>query len=208
MCGRYQLEYGIDQLMMRFDARNNYLGYGTKKEIFPTDSAAVILRKEKQNIIELAKWGLNNKFDKRPLINARGETVDEKTTFKNMFINSRCIIPATGFFEWKTENNKKIKFQICPSDSEIFPMAGLYRLDIDTNGNPIIRFVIITAAANEAMSQLHERMPVILTKENEQMWMDNSIKDTTLLKEFIKSYAGPINITPVNKNIETISFLI
>lgn len=200
MCGRYQLDYNIDQLKMRFDAQNNYIGYGARKEVFPTETVAIITRRENSNVIEPAKWGLENQYIKRPLINGRGETIYEKKTFKNLFLGSRCIIPATAFFEWKLENNKKVKFQIRPTDTEAFGMAGLYETRIDGNGNPYIRCIIITTEANEAMSEIHERMPVILAKDKENIWMDPSIKESYVLKEFIKSYSGPLSFNPQGNN--------
>lgn len=197
MCGRFQLEYEMQQLVLRFDAQNNYIGYGTRKEIFPTDMVAVIIKKEDQNVIVPAKWGLNSYYDKRPLINARGETVDEKKTFKKLFLENRCIIPATGFFEWKTESNKKTKFHICPKDKEVFGMAGLYKFYAGIDGEPIMHCAIITIAANEEMLSIHERMPVILSKEDETTWLNSSIKDPLFLKEFIKSYNGQLSFTAV-----------
>lgn len=196
MCGRYQLDYDIEQLMMRFDAANNFTGYGARGEIFPTDKVAIIVRKEKQNLIEPAKWGLDNPFGKGALINARGETADEKKTFKKLFLESRCIIPATAFFEWKTEGKKKIKYNIRPRDAEVFGMAGLYKAEIDDNGNPLLRCIVITTAANEAMLEIHERMPVILDKNQENIWLDPSVREPRLLKEFINSYEGPLTLTP------------
>jgi putative SOS response-associated peptidase YedK len=184
MCGRYLLETDIEQLMMRFDAINNYVGYSSKKEIFPSNTAAVIIRKGNQNIIEAFQWGFNAP---KLLINARRETVSEKPTFKNLFLYNRCIIPATGFFEWKSEGKEKIKFQIHPNNADIFGMAGLYRTYMDEAGNKTTHFVILTTAANEEMSKIHDRMPVILTKNNENLWLDNSITDIFLLDELIKS---------------------
>lgn len=99
MCGRYQFEFYTEQLMLRFDAYNRYIGYGTDHEIFPTDMVAIVTRSGNQNFIEAAKGGLDNPYDKRQLINARGEIVEEKRTFKSLFAQSRCITPATAFYE-------------------------------------------------------------------------------------------------------------
>lgn len=107
MCGRYQLDTGIEQLMLRFDAENRYIGYGSKNEIFPTDIVAIITGKGGHNYIDAAKWGFDNPYDKRPLINARGETVDQKRTFKDMFTKRRCIIPATAFLNGKRTKKKR-----------------------------------------------------------------------------------------------------
>lgn len=200
MCGRYLLEATSEQLKMRFDSKNNYVGYGTKKEIFPTDVSAVIIRKDNQNSIEAFKWGFNAE---KPLINARGESVAEKATFENSFLNGRCIIPATNFFEWKANGKEKIKFQIAPKDIDIFSMAGLYKMEIGEDGNVVSSFVIITISANEEMSSIHHRMPVILTKNEEKLWLDNSIKNPYILKGLIKSYRGSLSINLAEAFLQT-----
>ncbi len=198
MCGRYQLEYGMNQLMMRFDAQNRYVGYGTRYEIFPTDMVAIVTREGAQNFIDGAKWGFKNHYDNRPLINARGETVDEKKTFKSMFEHGRCIIPATAFFEWrKNPDGSKTKMQISVKATPVFGMAGLYRAEHDETGNTILRCAIITTAANQAMTDIHDRMPVILPSERTGIWLDNTVDDTPLLKEFLKPYEGDIEFTIV-----------
>jgi putative SOS response-associated peptidase YedK len=198
MCGRYQLEYGMNQLMLLFDAQNRYIGYGTRNEIFPTDMVAIVTREGAQNFIDGAKWGFKNHYDNRPLINARGETVDEKKTFKSMFEHGRCIIPATAFFEWrKNPDGSKTKMQISVKNAPVFGMAGLYRAERDETGNTILRCAIITTSANQAMADVHDRMPVILPSDLERAWLDNTIGDIPMLKEFLRPYDGDIELTIV-----------
>ncbi|MDD3704508.1 MAG: SOS response-associated peptidase [Clostridiaceae bacterium] len=197
MCGRYQLDTGIEQLMLRFDAENRYIGYGSKNEIFPTDMVAIITEEGGHNYIDAAKWGFDNPYDKRPLINARGETVDQKRTFKDMFTNGRCIIPATAFFEWqKNEEKKKTKMLITVKDVPIFGMAGIYRNVLNEDGSKIFRAAIITISANKVMSEIHDRMPVILPADAEKVWLDNTITDALMLKEFLKSFDGDMLYRP------------
>ena len=198
MCGRYQLDSEIDQLMLLFNAQNRYIGYGAQKEIFPTNLVAIVTREGNQNYIEASKWGFDNYYDSRPLINARGETVEEKKTFKNMFAHGRCIIPATAFFEWrKNPDGSKTKMQIAVKDTGVFRMAGLYKTESDPSGNTILRCAIITTSANPAMASIHERMPVILPSDITGVWLDNSIGDIPLLKELLKPYAGDMNFAVV-----------
>lgn len=198
MCGRYQLDSEIDQLMFMFNAQNRYIGYGAQKEIFPTNLVAIVTREGTENFIEASKWGFDNYYDSRPLINARGETVEEKKTFKNMFAHGRCIIPATAFFEWrKNPDGSKTKIEIAVKDEDVFGMAGLYKTETDSNGNTILRCAIITTSANAAMSAIHDRMPVILPSEVAAVWLDNTIGDIPMLKEFLKPFAGDIEFTVV-----------
>jgi len=198
MCGRYQLEYGMNQLMLLFDADNRYLGYESKHEIFPTDMVAIIKSEGKRNYIEPAKWGFKNQFDNRPLINARGETLDEKKTFKNLFAQSRCLVPASAFFEWrKNPDGSKTKVQITITDNPVFAMAGLYKIEQDEKGDAITRCTIVTTSANIEMSKVHDRMPVLLPKELANAWLDDTIHDTMLLKDLLKSYDGALQFHTV-----------
>jgi putative SOS response-associated peptidase YedK len=198
MCGRYQLDSGIDQLMLMFNAQNRYIGYSAQNEIFPTNLVAIVAREGNQNFVEASKWGFDNYYDSRPLINARGETVDEKKTFKSMFAHGRCIIPATAFFEWrKNPDGSKTKMRINVKDTNVFGMAGLYRAEQDENNNIVIRCAIITTSANSAMTSIHERMPVILPPDITEVWLDNNISDIPMLKEFLKPYAGDLEFTVV-----------
>ncbi|MEA4848829.1 MAG: SOS response-associated peptidase [Clostridiaceae bacterium] len=191
MCGRYQLDYEFEQLMFRFNTQNRYIGYGTKHEIFPTDMVAVVIREWNQNYLDSAKWGFDNPYDKRPLINARAETIDEKKTFKNLFTSSRCIVPATAFYEWKkNSDNSKTKMLISVEEIPVFSMAGLYKVETDTSGNTIKRYTIITTSAGRQMSEIHDRMPVILPKDSEDIWLDNSMNNIQILKELLKPYRG------------------
>ena len=198
MCGRYQLDYEIDQLMLMFNAENRYIGYGAQKEIFPTNLVPIVTREGNQNFIEASKWGFDNHYDSRPLINARGETVEEKKTFKSMFAHGRCIIPATAFFEWrKNPDGSKTKMQITVKDADVFGMAGLYKTEIDPSGNTIIKCAIITTSANAVMANIHDRMPVILPLDTAGVWLDNTIADIPMLKEFLKPYVGDIEVNVV-----------
>jgi putative SOS response-associated peptidase YedK len=198
MCGRYQLDYDIDQLMFMFNAENRYIGYGAQKEIYPTNLVAIITKEGSQNFIDASKWGFDNYYDSRPLINARGETVDEKKTFKNIFTSGRCIIPATAFFEWrKNPDGSKTKMQIAVKDKDAFGMAGLYKTELDQSGNAILRCAIITTSANAAMAEIHDRMPVILSSNISEVWLDNTISDIPMLKELLKPFDGDIDFTVV-----------
>lgn len=196
MCGRYQLDYGIDELMFMYNADNRYTEYEAKKEIFPTDLVAIITKESDRNFIDAAVWGLENHYDGRPLINARGETVDKKRTFSRMFERGRCIIPATAFFEWrKNFDGSKTKMLISVKGIELFGMAGLYQIGKNEKGNILNRCTIITTSANSAMADIHHRMPVILPSDASEAWLDNKINNIPMLKEFLTPYAGNIEIT-------------
>ena len=184
MCGRYALDADIDLLIERYKAIIAEKEITTKSEIFPTDFQPIITESDGRNI-ELAKWGFMPHYAKRPLINARGETVHEKPTFRKSFLIGRCLVPATAFFEWEEKDNKKIKRKISVEDVTIFSMAVLYEDFISKEGNRFRAYTILTTDANTQMALIHDRMPVILSPEDEDKWLDPGQTDIGKLRKLI-----------------------
>jgi len=180
MCGRYALDADIDQLIERYKAIIMESQFAKKKEIFPTEKMPVVIGGENR-VIKDAKWGFSPSFAKRPLINARGETVFEKATFKKPFLNNRCIIPATWFYEWEEVGGMKVKRKISLKNREIFSMAGLLDDYYDKDGNVYTAFTIITTDANYEMKIIHDRMPVILSEGEEEIWLNKEEKSISKL---------------------------
>lgn len=184
MCGRYSLEADIDILIERYKAIIGEKSFAGKPEIFPTDTVPIIRQLHNREIVQL-KWGFMPSFAKKPLINARAETIDIKTTFKDSFINRRCIIPATSFFEWELVDGKKIKRTISISEEQVFSIAGLYNSFLDKEGNKYEAFTILTTSSNDSMKHIHERMPVIIPKPLEEFWLDRTNRNVMDLKEIV-----------------------
>jgi putative SOS response-associated peptidase YedK len=151
-----------------------------------------IITKEKD--IQLMRWGLvpiwfrgQNELDiAKTTFNARMETLSEKASFKSLVNSSRCIIPSSGFFEWKHENKQKIPHFIYPTNDSVFSMAGLYDSWMNPHSNEILySFTIITSEANDFMAEIHnskKRMPLILNANDEESWLngEDEIKDFQL----------------------------
>ncbi|MFC0877606.1 SOS response-associated peptidase [Saccharicrinis sp. FJH2] len=117
---------------------------------------------------------------------ARTETIFEKPSFKTSIRNHRCIIPATGFFEWKLFEKKKFPHLIYVKDQQIFAMAGIYsEWGTDMGNKSFHTFAILTKEANPLMADIHntkKRMPVILSPQNEKKWMDPKLNHTEIMK--------------------------
>ncbi|QHQ61920.1 SOS response-associated peptidase [Anaerocolumna sedimenticola] len=170
MCGRYYVDdetsREIRKILEQLDAKyeNNKRKSG---EIFPTDTAPILAAYGKNIEPELSVWGFPNYYKKGVLINARAESVLDKKTFRESVFSRRCVIPSSGFYEW--DRNKK-KFLFKREESETLYMAGLYNFF-----NEECRFVILTTQANQSMNDIHDRMPVVLEKEEIEQWiMDNN----------------------------------
>ena len=112
------------------------------------------------------------------MINARAETVDKKPSFKHILQRKRCLVVADGFYEWKKEGSTKRPHRVTLKNKELFGFAGLW----DTWKSPIGDIVnscsIITTTPNDLMAPIHNRMPVILSRDSERVWLDHSIMDS------------------------------
>lgn len=194
MCGRFIIFSEAEEREFRDIVEEVDRKYGEdsiKKdaEIFPTDVSPVVTYNEGLKDVNLFKWGFPNFKGGSVIINARCETLLDRPMFREAFRSNRCLIPATAFFEWKkTSDGKKEKYIISSSDSSFFYMAGLYKDFKDKEGKPYKGFVIITTSAGSKMSQIHERMPVMLMKRDEiEMWADSSFNDLSKLDRLLSS---------------------
>jgi putative SOS response-associated peptidase YedK len=182
MCGRYALEATKRELWERYLLGEMEEDVEERAEIFPTNSTPLILP---GNELVHHRWGFMEPFAKRPLINARAETILEKPTFSQPFRTARCLLPATAFFEWEKVGEEKLKRKIAVTDIPIFSMAGILKTYQDENGKPFTAFSIITTAANDQMRAIHDRMPVILEPEDEAFYLDQKA-DPELVWKLLK----------------------
>ena len=164
MCGRYVAEddESIDKGTLYRELRMNYPGVKLKSgEIFPTETVPLLCGNERVPVPGM--WGFP-KFDgKGVIINARSESVAEKFTFRDSFLNRRCIVPSPGYYE---RSKQKEKFRFNLPNQQMLYMAGIYQSTPDG-----LRFVILTTAANDSVSPIHHRMPLILTDGMTDAWM-------------------------------------
>lgn len=143
--------------------------------------------------IQVFNWGLipfwikdekNAEEIKRMTLNARADTIFEKPSFREPIMKKRCIIPSTGYFEWRHEGKKKIPYFIFLKDEPIFSMAGIYDSWLDKKTGEVKQtFSIITTDANPLTDYIHNtkhRMPAILSKEEENRWLDSSLSKTEI----------------------------
>lgn len=206
MCGRYTF-ISIDQLFGRFNVVID--DFQPRYNVAPTQSMPVVVRKHNQNQLVLMKWGLIPHWAKEArigssMINARAETLAEKPAFRSLIKSKRCLIPADGFYEWKTEGKSKLPYYIGLKDHSLFTFAGLYDSWQDAQNNTIHSYTIITIAANALISPLHDRMPVILSTENENAWLNEENVDFSRLKDYLQTYpAEEMMMNPVSQAVNS-----
>jgi len=131
------------------------------------------------------KWGLIPQWAKSEkvgysMINAVGETIFEKNTYKKPILTSRCLVPASGFYEWLETSDGKQPYYFHLPETDLFSFAGLYDIWYDQDQVPHKSFSILTTAPNDHMSGIHDRMPVILDRDEEAHWLDPEAKPEDL----------------------------
>lgn len=186
MCGRYSLSKSKIELEERFES-DMLVDFSPRYNIAPTQLVPVITSESPKGF-SFFYWGITPEFGKnRPvalkLINAKSETVHQKISFKSSFKQRRCLIPADGFYEWKRLGKKtKIPYRFTLKEGELFAFAGIWEEYESLNGEIQHTFLVLTTTPNRLVSQVHERMPVILTKEMEKKWLDKYSSEDELLQ--------------------------
>ena len=170
MCGRYSLETRSHELVEAFSLGASF-AWGPRYNIAPTQPVPIVRPAESGGLrCDVVRWGLSPAWAGRLLINARSETAASKRSFQDSFATRRCLVPATGFFEWQKLGGARQPFHIRLADRSLFAFAGIWdRTHID--GENMNAFVILTTRPNSVMRPIHDRMPVILRPDAWQTWL-------------------------------------
>jgi putative SOS response-associated peptidase YedK len=195
MCGRFALDQSLDELMAEFAATHNKFPHWTPRwNIAPTTTIPIVVERSK-GIREIgpARWSLIPEWSptavlKYPTFNARSETAAEKPTFRESVRKRRCLIPATGFYEWKELGGKKSPHFIRRIDATVFAFAGLYSWWTNPeDGTQIATTTILTRDSTTPLSEVHDRMPVFVAEGQYEQWLDPAV---TSGQELVKKVAS------------------
>ncbi len=194
MCGRFSIaDLKISELQKTFDLKHITLFDHPSYNVAPTLWIPAIRAHDKELCLDTLRWGLiphwaKDKSIGNRMINARMETLAEKPSFKKAFKSQRCVIPATGFYEWKKQGDKKQPFFIHRADEKPITFAGLWEHWADKETGEVIEScTIITTDASKQLENIHDRMPVILKYEKAKEWLDTACKDTGDLTDILKT---------------------
>ncbi len=173
MCGRYYVDdetvSQIEEIIRNIDKKLN----AKSGDVYPTNSTLVMNSYDHKLSADDMVWGFPDYNSKKVIINARSETVTERKMFRDSLWNRRCVIPASGFYEWKKD---KTKFTFSSPDTRMIFIAGIWKPVDDRN-----QFVLLTTAANASVADVHDRMPLILPREEIEDW----ILDDACVEDFL-----------------------
>jgi len=205
MCGRFALYSSFNAIKDYADILNEIGELESNFNVAPGQIIPIVMIVNKKKILEPVKWGLVPFWAKDPkigyrMINTRAETISEKPSFKAAFKYRRCLIPANGFYEWKKP--EKQPYFIHLKDRELFTFAGIWEEWHHPDGSSVRTCSIITTEPNQKMQEIHNRMPVILSREDEEKWLKKNEKKEllTLLKPCAYDL---IEMHPVSKAVNS-----
>lgn len=215
MCGRFTQKAPWENVSNQFDVKNAASKnlFQPRYNIAPSQSIVTIRDLENSREASALKWGLVPSWAKdsdigNRMINARAETITEKPSFREAFKSRRCIIPASGFYEWqRVEKGTKQPHYFYLKETEVFGFAGLWEEWLDkTTGDLLETCTIITTEANEVLKPVHDRMPVILKAEDYDQWLDQKVKDTDKLQKLLVPYrAKEMDSHIVSRSVNIVS---
>lgn len=211
MCGRFTLRSPANKLLDQLACtKGEPHDFRPRYNIAPTQDVAIVRTGEdgEREWVDV-RWGLIPSWAKDEkmaarMINARGETVHEKPSFRAAFKRRRCVIPADGFYEWRKVADGKQPFHISLDDGEPFVFAGLWERWDKGDGPPLETCTIITTEANGLLCELHDRMPVILSPPDYDVWLDPALEDPQMLLPLVDAYPGDqMQFRPVSRTVNS-----
>ena len=181
MCGRFVIGGDFRDKLNELIAAEGIIYSGlpyqeSGQDVFPSESSLVIHTGDRKLLAGEMLWGFSNPYRKGLIINARAETVREKNLFADSIMNRRCLIPASGFYEW---DPYKARFLFSHPDDELLLLAGIYH---EEHGAPAPHYTILTTQANESMIPVHDRMPVIISRDEIHPWLNDNEKLSDFLE--------------------------
>jgi putative SOS response-associated peptidase YedK len=191
MCGRYQVESDWDEFP-EFKIPDQFVA---NHDLRPTDPAPVIRLSERGELFsEIRRWGFvrrwpgqSGKWVKRSLINAVGEELEHKRSFRAAYASARCLVPMTSWYEWPILEGKKTRVRIGLKGRKLFAAAGLYETSKNDDGSEVETFTIVTVPPNELLGSVHDRAPLVLFDHDHRTWLEGG----TLAQSLIAAHPDP-----------------
>lgn len=211
MCGRFAVKEDPQRLADYFHAAGGALDFKPSFNIAPSSNIISITADAYEHRhLQLMHWGLIPYWAKDAdigykLINARGETIAEKPAFRSAFKFRRCLIPVSGFYEWKAEGRQKYPWYVSLKSGEPMAIAGLWETWSPKDGEVIESCSIITTGANELMAPIHDRMPVILDPDQWETWLSPNEKRADHLQPMIHPHESEsMQAWPVTQDLNKV----
>jgi putative SOS response-associated peptidase YedK len=201
MCGRFNV---VQHPMMRFlqEITGQDFSVETSLNVAPTEQTPVLVKADSSWDLRHMRWWLIPYWSKEPttkyaMFNAKSETLEKSSAFREPFRRRRCILPVSGYYEWKTESGVKVPYYIEPESDDGFALAALW--DRWRGNNTVIEScTIVTAAAPQSMAAIHNRIPVYLTCDQVSSWVNPNADRKALAELLVPEICMPLKVTPMS----------
>jgi putative SOS response-associated peptidase YedK len=202
MCGRYYLTATAAEIRKSFKI-DDVPDLVPRYNIAPTQLCPIVVPAGRERRVHMARWGLVPPWSRdlslgAGMINAPAEAIDEKPAFRSSFQSQRSLVPASGFYEWETKGARRQPHRIAPRAGALFAFAGLWEKWTPELGEPVETFAIITTRANKLLSEVHDRMPVIIAPTDYQRWLTGPVQTA---KRLLVPYTGGMTIARVSDRV-------
>jgi putative SOS response-associated peptidase YedK len=205
MCGRFYLAASAAEIRKAFKLDGGAEPI-RRYNIAPTQTTPIVVAEERVRRLEAGRWGLVPPWSRDlsqggRMINAPGESIDDTPAFRGPFRTQRCLVPASGYYEWQVRGTRRQPYRIALRSGALFAFAGLWERWMPEGGDPVETFTIITTRANKLVAEVHERMPVIIAPADHQRWLTGP--DPTA-KRLLVPFTGAMTITRVTDRVNDI----
>lgn len=207
MCGRYTRKYTWREVREFLDLVFAVPEMPASYNVAPTQSIPIVrLRETGERELALARWGLVPAWSKAPasgppLFNARSETIADKPAFRSAFRARRCVVPISGYYEWKKTGDVRQAYYVTRADASIVLLAGLWERREAPGECSLESATIITTPPNVALSELHDRMPAVIEPESVGVWLDSAASPESLAALLAPAAAGLLRAHPVSSRV-------
>jgi putative SOS response-associated peptidase YedK len=208
MCGRYTVS-NPGEILPELVEGGEYRETAARYNVAPTQMAPVVVAGEdgSRRVVEM-RWGLVPYWAEDPeignrMINARSETVAEKPAFRDSFKRRRCLVAADGFYEWQKVPGGKQPFLLRLEGGAPFAFAGLWDRWHGPRGRVLESFTVLTTTPNELVAPIHDRMPVILTRQARPVWLQATARAAELRRVLTPFAAGEMEAIPVSDYVNS-----
>lgn len=209
MCGRYTATRNLMELLARLGLRDT-VEVVPRYNVAPTQPVLAVWEESGMRQARFARWALMPRWVKDPrsfsqLVNARAETMIDKPAFRDSVKHGRCILPATGYYEWKTgAGNSKQPYYITLANNEPMALAGLYSIWSGPNGEEVDTVATITVPANDQLGVIHDRMPAILRGDEIDRWLDvRDVRVADACQLILPLEDGALKFHPVSTRVNS-----
>ncbi len=205
MSGRFYLTASAAELRKQFRVEKAP-AWTPRYNIAPTQGSLIVVADGKGRRLELARWGLVPPWSRdlslaARMANAPAEELAAKAVYSAPFQSQRCLVPANGFYEWQSRGAKKQPYKIALRNGALIAFAGLWEKWTPEGGEPVVTFTIITTEASKLVSEVHDRMPVIIAPADYQLWLTAS---PATARKLLLPYASGLTIAPVSERVNNL----